>query len=1069
MRVENTFHLVALELMQEEIDAGAPEGLDRLPDLDEGFLENLDARIEQASLSEPKYGWALATAVDAAAVRSGRPDWEAKAAFHLAQAANHLTRPSLVSAAAGRARRRFGDLAMPGWAAAAEWQRYEQPWMWADFRTAAQRLEATVRTMQSAGPERYIPHALRSLAYAQILRWDYAAAEESLAAAEEAFLAMGDEVNLARCRLHRASMLRRLGDYEGATAWLEQCRNVFSKLDAMIEIARVEYQVATLHLFWKTDLQLAKTLYERAGKTFSGADIPLWNALCDNGLAQVCNKSGELGPALEHLQRARTEYGRHGVLGSLADNLIDAAQLEMASGQYGAAVEKNREAEVLYKQVGSQGMAYVARMYRGEALAQTGRYQAALRHLEMAWNGLSEIDRPDRLAECGVLLAQAWLRLNRPEMAQPYLERALDRYRETENGSYLSLVYAYLARTAALERDFKRSKDYLMYGLEVAERAGLEPLVAFSHRLLGETHLSAGEPEVAVRHLGEAADRFRVLDMPSEEAFCRALLGHGLLGVSAPEQGRRELETALGLGLDSLPEVAWLSHAGLADIASGRGWADEALAHWERMARALSLLRLGFTQPALYKDYHDDRRVYLDRAVSFAVRNDRPSTCLTLIDENKALILARAIAGGSRPPRRRSPELAALREEIVWNKSRLEHRRAAGENVLRTAGDRRRLAGLIESYDRLFSSLEREGIDPGSSPAEGRFSPDLFRELAEEAFGAGWLALDFYESGDEIVCVVVEPDRSAVFRTEVTGRLGLLLEFCRKAHLAGYNLGDTELKALAAGLIPTEVVASLSPDSTLLISPHGRLNTVPWPALRLHTMNGEPRYLVEQCIPVLTPSLHGFTVLHRRERRPVFGDRRGLLVAAGSFQGRHPDLPQIEAESRAMQALFADEIEIRLGGAATWDGLLSTVQREGIGDYAFLHLATHAFHDPLTARLSGFALHDRDVWLEDLWDLAPLPPLVTLSACSGTRSLVFAGDEPDGLAATCLAAGAATVIGSLWPVLDSVSAQRTEDLYTALQSGAGPASALAAAQRTAILRGESPDLWGGYLCLGSGF
>jgi CHAT domain-containing protein len=82
---------------------------------------------------------------------------------------------------------------------------------------------------------------------------------------------------------------------------------------------------------------------------------------------------------------------------------------------------------------------------------------------------------------------------------------------------------------------------------------------------------------------------------------------------------------------------------------------------------------------------------------------------------------------------------------------------------------------------------------------------------------------------------------------------------------------------------------------------------------------------------------------------------------------------------------------------------------------------------------------------------------------------VFAGDEPDGLAATCLAAGAATVIGSLWPVLDSVSAQRTEDLYTALQSGAGPASALAAAQRTAILRGESPDLWGGYLCLGSGF
>jgi tetratricopeptide (TPR) repeat protein len=1069
MGVENTFHRITLELMQGEIDAGAPEVLDRIPHLDEGFLEDLDARIEKASLSEPKYGWALATAVDAAAVRSGRQDWEAKAAFHLAQAANHLTRPGLVSAAAGRAGRRFTDLGMPGWAAAAEWQRYEQPWMWADFRAAAQRLESTVRTMRSAGPERFIPHALRSLAYAQILRWEYAAAEESLAAAEEAFLAMGDEVNLARCRLHRASMLRRLGDYEGALASLEQCRNVFSKLNARVEFARVDYQVATLHLFWKTDLQSAKTLYERAGNIFAGADIPLWNALCDNGLAQVYNKSGELGPALEHLQRARTEYARHGVLGSLADNLVDTAQLEMASGQYREAVEKNREAEALYKQVGSPGMAYVARMYRGEALAQTGRYQAALRHLEIAWNGLSEIDRPDRLAECGVLLAQVWLRLNRPEMAQPYLEKALDRYRETENGSYLSLVYAYLARTAALEKDFNRSKDYLEDGLHVAERAGLEPLVAFSHRLLGETHLSTGEPELAVRHLGEAADRFRALDMPAEEAFCRAQLGHGLLALSAPERGRRELETALDLGLDGIPEIAWLSHAGLAEIASGRGRAGEALAHWERMARALSLLRLGFTQPALYKDYHDDRRVYLDRAVSYAVRNGRPSTCLALIEDNKALILARAIAGGSRPPRRPSPELDALREEIVWKKSRLENRRAAGENVLRTAGDRRKLAGLFESYDRLFSSLERQGIDPGGSPAEGRFSPDLFHELAEEACGAGWMALDFYESGDEIVCVVVESDRSAVFRTGVSGRLGLLLEFCRKAHLAGYSLGGTDLEVLAAGLVPPDAAARLAPESILLISPHGRLHAVPWPALRLQTGEGETRYLVEQCIPVLTPSLHGFTVLQRRERRSFSGDRRGLLVAAGSFHGRHPDLPQVEAESRAMQTLFADEIEIRLDDAATWDGLLKSARREGIGDYAFLHLATHAFHDPLTARLSGFALHDRDVWLEDLWDLAPLPPLVTLSACSGTRSLVFAGDEPDGLAATCLAAGAATVIGSLWPVLDSVSAQRTEDLYTALQSGAGPASALAAAQRTAILRGESPDLWGGYLCLGSGF
>ncbi|HUF38191.1 MAG TPA: CHAT domain-containing protein [Anaerolineales bacterium] len=1071
MTAETEFHRAAREWLAVERHRPGPDPLaftaTNLPDPDKRLLARLGDIVERASLSEPIFGWAFAAAVDSAAVRSGRPDLQAPAAFHLAQSANHLTRPAQVVEAAERAQRLYTGLGSPGWSAAAVWQRYEQPWTHPDFLAAARELEAAVDVMRTTGPEFYIPHALRSLAFARILRWDFEGAERALVEAEDVFRVRGDELNLARCWLYRAGLLRRQGAFEAAAPWLERGREVFEGLGAVIELGRVDYHNAGLHLFWKTDLPTAQALFEKAGATFEQAGIPLWTALCDNGLAQVHIKTGDLRPALGRLEKARKTYAHHGVLGSLADNLVDAAQLESAAGRYRDAVDKNREAEALYAQIGVERMEQVARMYQGEAWAQIGRYQTALSHLEHAYEGLSNGDRLDRTAECEVILAQVWLALNRPDRAAPLLEKALDWYRKSENGSYLALAHFSLARAAGQQGDAARRLQHLRSGLEVAGRAGLAPLVAFSHRLLGGAYSATGETARAEGHFRTAAERFEELGMPAEEAICMVLLGRCRLDLSTAEQSRSELEIALALSRNSLPEVDWQAHAGLAELAAHEYRRDEALKNWDRMARTLSLLRLGFTQPALYQPYQADHQGSLDRAVSFAAGAGRSSSCLGFIEETKALLLSRSIAGGAQPDLRRSPELEGLREEITWRKTRLDGQRAGG-TIFRTAGERQRLAGLIRQYEELFARLERESRDPGGLQAAGPFSLERFRETAGRAFRGEWLALDFYSIGREIVCVLLDPDRVYLVTLIPSDRFSLALDRCRKAHLPGFELSSRELEDLGSVLIPPAAAARLTPDKTLLISPHRELHAVPWPALRLRDGEEGAQYLVERCRPLLVPSLNAFTILAQRRSRAEPPPRRGLLVAAGSFQDRHPALPQIEAEIRTLSALLGEGIELLSGEAATWDNLLAARGDDGLKGYAFLHLATHAFHDSLTARLSGFALYDRDAWLEDLWDLAPLPPLVTVSACSGTRSLLHAGDEPSGLAATCLAAGAGTVIGSLWPVLDRVSAERTADLYAALKGGDQPAGALAAAQRAAVGRGEAPDGWGGYMCLGCG-
>ncbi|HUM72553.1 MAG TPA: CHAT domain-containing protein, partial [Chloroflexota bacterium] len=141
-------------------------------------------------------------------------------------------------------------------------------------------------------------------------------------------------------------------------------------------------------------------------------------------------------------------------------------------------------------------------------------------------------------------------------------------------------------------------------------------------------------------------------------------------------------------------------------------------------------------------------------------------------------------------------------------------------------------------------------------------------------------------------------------------------------------------------------------------------------------------------------------------------------------------------------------------------------QVNGLSRFGFLHMATHAFSDQFSGRLSGLALYDRDLWLDEWQQMGPLPSLVVLSACSSLRNLVYEGDELVGLTIGCLAAGAQRVVGSLWPVLDQESPDFMVAFYQHLLSGKEVAEALALAQRTAVNTRVDLMHWSGFQCVG---
>jgi CHAT domain-containing protein len=115
----------------------------------------------------------------------------------------------------------------------------------------------------------------------------------------------------------------------------------------------------------------------------------------------------------------------------------------------------------------------------------------------------------------------------------------------------------------------------------------------------------------------------------------------------------------------------------------------------------------------------------------------------------------------------------------------------------------------------------------------------------------------------------------------------------------------------------------------------------------------------------------------------------------------------------------------------------------------------------------GLALADGWLTTLDIFNWRLQASLVTLSACQTGRSVVAGGDELLGLMRAFLAAGAASLVASLWAVEDRSTALLMENFYRQLAAGAGKGAALRAAQLS-LLDGAyvHPYYWAPFFLVG---
>ena len=681
----------------------------------------------------------------------------------------------------------------------------------------------------------------------------------------------------------------------------------------------------------------------------------------------------------------------------------------------------------------------------GDEQFVSGRYDAAFRTITEAAACFKEVGDSSRLGRTYVSLGRVYRAHGRLDLALEQYKRALelqqaagDRLAAVQSLNAIAVTYGYMGRQ---EEALARLNEALDLALAIRSDRSVE----FLRGNIAGTYNALGRYQEAATAL-EAT-----LATPVSENRIQRLtqLTYAYVGLGLKTRALETAEQAVALGKGLPPDD-------MASVLAARAWALQALGRFDAATTDL--------QGALAAV--EDLRVH------------------TIADD----FLKRGFG---------------QRYQWVYASSiSLLQAQGRTREAIETA-ERARARAFLD----LLASRQRASEPAETSTGANRIgaSPATFSQIVAAATRLRSTIVAFWVGDTETFVWVVRPDgRLASARIQVTA--AELVSMVRDATgsgqapaglLVGAGRGARPWRALYRLLLdPVRAHLPSVPGSRLTIVPHGPLFGLPFAALR----DASDRYLIESYDIHYVPAIGALSYTSL----PVTA--RGRLASALLVGDPSPDaardddvlalpaLPWAGREVASIAGLLGARATVLSGPAAT-----EARVRESLPGKSLLHFATHGIVQN-EERLSSYlalaggmppgqsedARSDGRLTATETYDLALDADLIVLSGCRTALGPIM-GDGVIGFTRGFLAAGASSVVATMWDVPDQTSFEVMTEFYrawagTGAASGgnrAGKSRALRQAQLAVVraLRAgkiqtggvtlpESPRLWAGYVLVG---
>jgi CHAT domain-containing protein len=389
-------------------------------------------------------------------------------------------------------------------------------------------------------------------------------------------------------------------------------------------------------------------------------------------------------------------------------------------------------------------------------------------------------------------------------------------------------------------------------------------------------------------------------------------------------------------------------------------------------------------------------------------------------------------------------------------------------------GDRASLLGKLEALERQELDEREEGDGPhvAMTPVSlAELQPRLAASEALLAFQTGVHGSWLFVVTREQARVLELPDRHALTQSLALFK-GLMRQPAVNRERAGVALYELLLKG-ALDTLPAGI-------ERLIVVPDLPLDTFPLSAMS-SSRAAEP--LARQYELVLVPSA---TIWHEWRTRAAAAQGRSTLVLAD---------PQLEfaTTTASLQRSWSMDSGLSLGplphARAEGREIIKRLDRHGtlwtgaeaseaalkaldLSRYGVLHFAAHTVIDSANTDRSAILLasgtSEQDGLLQsrEIADLRLDRQLVVLSSCQSATGTQVRGEGVLGIARSFFAAGARTVIGSLWPVRDDHAKAFFDPFYASLAEGRTVGAAFHRAQQSLIDDGLPMEAWAGFVLMG---
>jgi CHAT domain-containing protein len=430
------------------------------------------------------------------------------------------------------------------------------------------------------------------------------------------------------------------------------------------------------------------------------------------------------------------------------------------------------------------------------------------------------------------------------------------------------------------------------------------------------------------------------------------------------------------------------------------------------------------------------------------------------------------------PSDERLPEIHLVRARLARMAGRLDAARAE------------LIAGL-SAFERMREFVTRGADEATLGDVARSLSDELVDMLAAQDQGAAFAELekarawDLAPAGTEAIALsrvrTRVPEATTVLVFMVVDQGSYLWTIRRGAsELTRLPIGRKELASLVAPLrfakpdersrkrltrlLLTPARRLLQRGDVLAIVPDGPLHLLPFGALE----GQGQRYLIQEHPILLSPS-----VSRLLDGPGASVQRVDPVLAIGNpafDRTEWPDLPDLPSATREAAGIAATR-----PGSTTLIGAAAgrTAVIEQLSKMPIVHFAGHAVVNTFTSSQSALVLAGRDrLTAGDVRTLSlDHLRLVVLASCDSAGGYLPRSDGPLGLARAFHAAGASTVVASMWSVSDASSESLFRTFYAELSAGRSPAQALQAAQIQAIaspdLRRSTAEHWSSFVITGS--